>query len=202
MQAFHRYILAPEWNERRFTQQFHTLTLSEVMEHLDDPRSLLKELATLLLPGGILVLEAPNCEGGDRHLNLKEYRKIDPLEHINGFTPTTLRRLAESLGFKRIQPPRCIRHDRAGTRRPESCQACPGPGAEGQHAAILSQDHWGRFRFVTCEPVSGETPQQVPQVLRAGAEGESAALSSRSGTTTLPPVPVSVETNQRSVASA
>ena len=105
MQAFHRYILAPEWNERRFTQQFHTLTLSEVMEHLDDPRSLLKELATLLLPGGILVLEAPNCEGVTGIGTLKDYRKVDPSEHINGFTPATLQRLAESLGFKRIQPP-------------------------------------------------------------------------------------------------
>ena len=202
MQAFHRYILAPEWNERRFTQwmsqeaiasfekdlktparlfghganhamhvlrlealtrglrgaapvrvldfgcgygqflsmcslfgfeaigvdrslakrdngvvsiladiaevrhlKFHALTLFEVMEHLDDPRSLLKELAALLLSGGILVLEAPNCEGVTGIGTLKEYRKIDPLEHINGFTPATLQRLAESLGFKRIRPP-------------------------------------------------------------------------------------------------
>lgn len=94
MQAFHRYILAPEWNERRFTQQFHTLTLSEVMEHLDDPRSLLKELATLLLPGGILVLEAPNCEGGDRHLDpqgISEDRPVGAHQRLHANDPAASR---------------------------------------------------------------------------------------------------------------
>lgn len=84
---------------------FHAVTLFEVLEHLDDPRPLLEELAMLLVPDGILVLETPNCEGITRIETLQEYRKIDPLEHINGFTPATLQVFAERLGFTRIQPP-------------------------------------------------------------------------------------------------
>ncbi|MBY0579691.1 MAG: class I SAM-dependent methyltransferase [Burkholderiales bacterium] len=44
---------------------FHVLTLFEVLEHLDDPRSLLEALREYLVTGGILVLETPDCSGVD-----------------------------------------------------------------------------------------------------------------------------------------
>lgn len=85
--------------------RFHALTLFEVLEHLDDPKPVLKDLAALLLPGGILVLETPNCEGVSRIETRQEYLKIAPLEHINGFTPATMEAFAVGLGFERLQPP-------------------------------------------------------------------------------------------------
>lgn len=84
---------------------FHALTLFEVLEHLDEPRLLLDRLTTLLAPGGILVLETPDCSGVRGIDSRSDYDKIHPLDHINAFTPKTLRAFAERLGFEPLRPP-------------------------------------------------------------------------------------------------
>lgn len=84
---------------------FHALTLFEVLEHLDDPHELMLRLRDLVLPGGILVLETPDCSGVQDIRTLEDYRKIHPLEHINGFTPETMKRFAARLGFEAIPRP-------------------------------------------------------------------------------------------------
>jgi 2-polyprenyl-3-methyl-5-hydroxy-6-metoxy-1,4-benzoquinol methylase len=96
--------ILPEISELR-GRNFHALTLFEVLEHLDNPRGVMEELAPLVAPGGVLVLETPNCDGVTRIETRQEYLKIAPMEHINGFTPATLQAFAERLGFKRIKPP-------------------------------------------------------------------------------------------------
>lgn len=81
---------------------FHAITLFEVLEHLADPLKILQELNELMMPGGILILETPDCTGVANISNRREYDKIDPLNHINGFTPATLRQIAENAGFQSI----------------------------------------------------------------------------------------------------
>lgn len=91
---------------------FHALTLFEVLEHLDDPHGLLRQLSEMLADGGILVLETPNCEGVRNIETRDDYNRIHPLEHINGFTPKTLKRFAERLGFAPITKPlACVTSD-------------------------------------------------------------------------------------------
>ncbi len=86
-------------------KQFHAITLFEVLEHLDNPSAVLKELHGLLMTGGVLVLETPNCEGISSVNTLYEYRQIHPLDHINAFTPETLQSIAERTGFRLITQP-------------------------------------------------------------------------------------------------
>lgn len=81
---------------------FHVATMFEVLEHLADPLSVLKSLNDLVLPGGILVLETPDCTGVNGIRNERDYRAIHPLSHINAFTPQSLRGIAESAGFVSI----------------------------------------------------------------------------------------------------
>ncbi|ALI03462.1 hypothetical protein AO353_21230 [Pseudomonas fluorescens] len=90
---------------------FHALTLFEVLEHLDDPHGLMLRLSELLATGGILVLETPDCSGVRTIETRDDYGKIHPLEHINAFTPETLKRFATRLGFAPI-------------RKPVSCVTC------------------------------------------------------------------------------
>ncbi|EXF92170.1 type 12 methyltransferase [Pseudomonas fluorescens HK44] len=90
---------------------FHALTLFEVLEHLDDPHGLMLRLSELLATGGILVLETPDCSGVRTIGTRDDYGKIHPLEHINAFTPETLKRFATRLGFAPI-------------RKPVSCVTC------------------------------------------------------------------------------
>jgi SAM-dependent methyltransferase len=91
---------------------FHALTLFEVLEHLDDPHGLMLRLCELLAPGGILVLETPDCSGVRQIETREEYARIHPLEHINGFTPETLERFAGRLGFEPVSRPiACVTTD-------------------------------------------------------------------------------------------
>src|SRR5262245_34031932 len=66
--------------------EFHTVTLFEVLEHLDDPGSILKQLSKILTSRGLLVLETPDCAGVTSIRDRQDYLKIHPLEHINAFT--------------------------------------------------------------------------------------------------------------------
>jgi SAM-dependent methyltransferase len=84
---------------------FDAITLFEVLEHLDDPSGILKRLRDHLAPGGILILETPDCTGVERIETMHDYECIHPLQHINGFTPATLCSIAERLGFESITKP-------------------------------------------------------------------------------------------------
>lgn len=83
-------------------QQFHAITLFEVLEHLDDPADALAKLSLHLVSGGILILETPNCAGVSDIVSQRDYHLVHPLEHINAFTHDTLKSIAERAGFKNI----------------------------------------------------------------------------------------------------
>jgi len=83
----------------------HVITLFEVLEHLEEPKAILESLAALLVAGGLLVLETPDCTGVTSIESPNDYAKIHPLQHINGFTPATMRAFAERLGFRTVAKP-------------------------------------------------------------------------------------------------
>jgi 2-polyprenyl-3-methyl-5-hydroxy-6-metoxy-1,4-benzoquinol methylase len=83
-------------------QQFHAITLFEVLEHLDEPAKMLVQLSAHLVAGGILVLETPDCSGVTDIRSRADYLAIHPLEHINAFTHETLKSIAERTGFRHI----------------------------------------------------------------------------------------------------
>jgi len=83
---------------------FHVVTLFEVLEHLDTPLAVLQLLRDFLVPNGILVLETPDCTNVTDVITEIEYLKIHPLDHINGFTPYTLRTIAARAGFRLVRP--------------------------------------------------------------------------------------------------
>lgn len=93
----------PSLNDVRATEPFHAISLFEVLEHLDDPSNILEELAAQLMPGGLLILETPDCEGVAGLKSHTDYDLIHPLEHINAFTHETLISIAERHGFLRIK---------------------------------------------------------------------------------------------------
>lgn len=79
--------------------KFHVITLFEVLEHLDEPSETLSALAKVIVPGGLLILETPDCTGVTDIKAHYDYLKIHPLEHINAFTRITLKSIAERNGF-------------------------------------------------------------------------------------------------------
>ncbi len=87
------------------SMRFHAITLFEVLEHLDAPLAALQSLHALMLPDGVLVLETPDCSNVTDIRTERDYRKIHPLDHINAYTPETLRRIAMRAGFRPVAAP-------------------------------------------------------------------------------------------------
>ena len=84
---------------------FDAITLSHVIEHLYDPISTLACCFRLLKPNGCLYLETPNINSeGHRHFG-PCWRGLEPPRHLTLFTPASLQRACEKVGFevKRVQ---------------------------------------------------------------------------------------------------
>jgi 2-polyprenyl-3-methyl-5-hydroxy-6-metoxy-1,4-benzoquinol methylase len=77
-----------------FGELFDALTFWAVIEHLFEPQLFLKKAASLLKPGGLCFILVPNMNSLAVRLLGSKYRYIFA-EHLNYFTPQTLRTFAE-----------------------------------------------------------------------------------------------------------
>jgi len=78
--------------------QADILLVRHILEHAHEPRRLLEACRNLCKPGGLLVIEVPDCRkvlDGHDHCFLWE-------EHISYFTPETLRGFFEGTGFSDV----------------------------------------------------------------------------------------------------
>jgi SAM-dependent methyltransferase len=76
------------------------LTMWDVVEHVVDPRSLLRKAHALLRPDGLLVLETQNIDSAFARLLGPRWHHYKHAEHIYHFTPATVRSLLEETGFE------------------------------------------------------------------------------------------------------
>jgi 2-polyprenyl-3-methyl-5-hydroxy-6-metoxy-1,4-benzoquinol methylase len=83
--------------------EFDVITFWHTLEHLPSPRRALAECRRLLRPGGLIMLETPNCAGPGARLFGERWFHLDAPRHLYAFTPDTLRRLLAQLGFTAVQ---------------------------------------------------------------------------------------------------
>jgi SAM-dependent methyltransferase len=72
----------------------------QVLEHVADPMTFLTELAHLVCSKGKLIISAPNYEF-PLHASLGDAFDLPP-HHLNHFTPSVFKRIADVMGFKLI----------------------------------------------------------------------------------------------------
>jgi 2-polyprenyl-3-methyl-5-hydroxy-6-metoxy-1,4-benzoquinol methylase len=87
---------------------FHVVTLFEVLEHVERPADILAMLSARLVDAGILIVETPDCSGVTGIRSQRDKHLVDPVQHVNGFTPRTLTAIVERAGFERIGRPMAI----------------------------------------------------------------------------------------------
>jgi SAM-dependent methyltransferase len=75
--------------------------LNHVLEHLPDPKTLLKTAYKLLNKGGILGIAVPNIES--RFSRRDDWAGYGPDQHFWYFTPASLDGLVSPIGFKRLE---------------------------------------------------------------------------------------------------
>ncbi|MBI3754341.1 MAG: class I SAM-dependent methyltransferase [Deltaproteobacteria bacterium] len=83
---------------------FDIVTMHHVIEHIPNPvKFLLNEVKPILKDNGLLVAEVPNFGSFESKINREEWEDLKPWEHLNQFTPETLRLCLEKAGFRVIK---------------------------------------------------------------------------------------------------
>ena len=79
------------------------ITLWQVLEHIGEPRPLLRRCHEMLKPGGVLVAAVPNIEGLSSRLTGERWWGLDVPRHLVHYAPNTLQASLERAGFCVIQ---------------------------------------------------------------------------------------------------
>ncbi len=77
----------------------HVVVMSSFLEHECRPLSLLKRLHPILKSKGVIILKVPNFACWNRIIRGRKWCGFRYPDHVNYFTPRTLRRLAQEAGF-------------------------------------------------------------------------------------------------------
>jgi 2-polyprenyl-3-methyl-5-hydroxy-6-metoxy-1,4-benzoquinol methylase len=86
------------------TQRYDVVTSFNVLEHVKQPMTLLREMSERLSPGGLLVLTTPNPSCIHRRLRgLNKWNMVCPPHHINLFTRTALQEMLARMGFEALE---------------------------------------------------------------------------------------------------
>lgn len=78
---------------------FDAVTASHLIEHVPDPRALLREIHRILKPGGKLVAVTPNGRSWGHSLFHRKWRGLEPPRHLHIFNREALGSLARECGF-------------------------------------------------------------------------------------------------------
>ncbi len=85
---------------REFPDGFFTgAILRSYLEHEVVPRDVLRELFRALAPGGVAVVKVPNYACLNRRVSGRKWCGFRFPDHVNYFTPASLRRMADAEGF-------------------------------------------------------------------------------------------------------
>ncbi len=82
---------------------FDVVTLNSVLEHTQEPRGMLRQVAELLRPGGALHLIVPNVESLACRVLHERAATFDGRNHVIYFSPSTLRDALEREGFEVVE---------------------------------------------------------------------------------------------------
>lgn len=84
-------------------QSYDVAVLSEVLEHLRDPRAALENTARSLRRGGVAYLTTPNYGALSRRVLQDRWRIVGVPEHLYYFSPRSLSALLQSVGLRPLR---------------------------------------------------------------------------------------------------
>jgi 2-polyprenyl-3-methyl-5-hydroxy-6-metoxy-1,4-benzoquinol methylase len=92
--------IKPEAHIYKFSHEsFDVITLWHALEHLENLNDIMEKIHKLLLPEGIAVIAAPNCNSYDAKYYKTYWAGYDVPRHLWHFTSKTMELLAEKFKF-------------------------------------------------------------------------------------------------------
>lgn len=82
---------------------FDVVRLSNVLEHLPDPKAVFREIHRILKADGAVYVTVPNTKSLVFWLFRERWYALDAPRHVISYSPRTLERLAQSTGFEITQ---------------------------------------------------------------------------------------------------
>ena len=126
---------------------FDVVTMWQSLEHVHNPRTILREALRVLVPGGTLVVAVPNFESFSAQLFGEHWFGLDLPRHLTHFTAHTLNAMLQVAGF-RVKSMRGLVHAdwlRSSARR----AVASGVGGIGSHLLcwkpIAKMVSWGNY---------------------------------------------------------
>jgi len=94
---------------------FDLIVMFHVLEHLDDPVAVLRDVAQRLRPGGVLVLGLPNVGSWQARATGRNWMQLDPPRHLGHFSRRSIERALAQTGFRMTRiDHRSYEHDPLG----------------------------------------------------------------------------------------
>ena len=84
------------------TQQYDLVTLWDVLEHVYQPLDALRAVQSMVRPGGLLIVSVPNLASLESRLLGRNWGHLDIPRHLSHFTPSSLRKMLQTAGFREI----------------------------------------------------------------------------------------------------
>ena len=81
-------------------ERYEAITLWHVLEHIPHPLDQVRRLAAVLADGGVLAVEVPNAASAVAAHMGPAWPSLEPLVHVNQFTPASLRELFDRAGLE------------------------------------------------------------------------------------------------------
>lgn len=81
---------------------FDVVTAVEILEHIDNPEDVLKEIYQVLRPGGIMWATTPHGNGISKRLLGVRWTCIAPPEHLHLFSVKGIKSLLTKVGFRNV----------------------------------------------------------------------------------------------------
>lgn len=85
------------------TEKFDVITLFDVLEHVPDPKAVLKAVREHLVPGGIALIFIPNLDSVGLKILGERSSLVMPAEHLFYFTPKSLRGMIENVPLEVVE---------------------------------------------------------------------------------------------------
>lgn len=84
------------------TELYDIVVMRHLLEHIEHPDQMLRKVRSFLKPGGLLLIIIPNINSIGRHLFRENWEWVLPW-HLHFYTPKTLSRLLEKVGFEKLK---------------------------------------------------------------------------------------------------